>query len=54
VLSPHTYGPDVFMKSSFSASNFPANLAADWDTLFGKLYPTHSIVIGEFGGYYGT
>ena len=54
VLSPHTYGPDVFMKTSFSASNFPANLAADWDTLFGKLYPTHSIVIGEFGGYYGT
>jgi aryl-phospho-beta-D-glucosidase BglC (GH1 family) len=54
VLSPHTYGPDVFVKSSFSASNFPANLAADWDTLFGKLYPTHSIVIGEFGGYYGT
>jgi aryl-phospho-beta-D-glucosidase BglC (GH1 family) len=54
VLTPHTYGPDVFMKTSFSASNFPANLAADWDTLFGKLYPTHSLVIGEFGGYYGT
>ena len=54
VLTPHTYGPDAFMKSSFSASNFPANLAADWDTLFGRFYPTHSVVIGEFGGYYGT
>jgi aryl-phospho-beta-D-glucosidase BglC (GH1 family) len=53
VLSPHTYGPDVFMKSSFSASNFPANLAADWDALFGKFSPTHAVVIGEFGGYYG-
>ena len=54
VLTPHTYGPDAFMKSSFSASNFPANLAADWDTLFGQFYPTHTVVIGEFGGYYGT
>jgi len=53
VLSPHTYGPDVFMKSSFSAPNFPANLAADWDALFGKFSPTHAVVIGEFGGYYG-
>jgi len=54
VLSPHTYGPDVFMKSSFSsASNFPFNLAADWDALFGKFSPTHAVVIGEFGGYYG-
>jgi endoglucanase len=54
VLTPHTYGPDVSMKSSFSASNFPANLAADWDALFGQFYPAHSVVIGEFGGYYGT
>jgi len=53
VLSPHTYGPDVFMKSSFSASNFPANLAADWNTLFGQFNPAHTVVIGEFGGYYG-
>ncbi|MGB5081596.1 MAG: cellulase family glycosylhydrolase, partial [Burkholderiales bacterium] len=54
VLSPHSYGPDAFMKTSFSASNFPANLPADWDTLFGQLYPTRAVVIGEFGGYYGT
>jgi len=41
------------MKSSFSVPSFPANLAADWDTLFGKFSPTHSVVIGEWGGKYG-
>jgi endoglucanase len=54
VLSPHTYGPDVYVKSSFSASNYPANLAADWDTLFGQFYPAHAVAIGEWGGKYGT
>lgn len=54
VLSPHTYGPDVYMKSSFGAPNFPANLPADWDTLFGKLYPAHPVIVGEWGGKYGT
>jgi endoglucanase len=53
VLSPHTYGPDVSVKSSFSASNFPANLAADWDALFGQFNKTQAIVIGEWGGKYG-
>ena len=53
VLSPHTYGPDVYMKSSFSASNFPANLAANWDTLFGQFYLIHPVVVGEWGGKYG-
>lgn len=54
VLSPHTYGPDVFPKTSFSAPNFPANLAADWELLFGQFYPAHAVVPGEFGGRYGT
>jgi aryl-phospho-beta-D-glucosidase BglC (GH1 family) len=54
VLSPHSYGPDAFMKASFGAANFPANLAADWDTLFGQFAQAHAVVIGEFGGYYGT
>jgi aryl-phospho-beta-D-glucosidase BglC (GH1 family) len=54
VLSPHSYGPDAFMKTSFGAANFPANLPADWDTLFGQFAPAHAVVIGEFGGYYGT
>ena len=53
VLSPHTYGPDVYVKSSFSAATFPANLAADWDTLFGQFASKHPIVIGEWGGRYG-
>jgi hypothetical protein len=54
VLSPHTYGPDVYMKSSFSAANFPANLAPQWELLFGKLSPKHPVIIGEWGGRYGT
>ena len=54
VLSPHTYGPDVYMKSSFSASNFPANLAAHWDSLFGQFSRAHPIVPGEWGGRYGN
>ncbi|WP_051101800.1 Calx-beta domain-containing protein [Solimonas variicoloris] len=53
VLSPHTYGPDVYVKSTFNAANFPANLAADWETLFGQFYPTHPVVPGEWGGRYG-
>jgi len=53
VLTPHTYGPDVFAKSSFSAPNFPANLAADWNTLFGQFHRNHAVVIGEWGGWYG-
>jgi aryl-phospho-beta-D-glucosidase BglC (GH1 family)/lysophospholipase L1-like esterase len=53
VLTPHTYGPDVFMKSSFSAPNFPANLPAHWDTLFGQFHQKHAVVIGEWGGWYG-
>ncbi|WP_051362125.1 Calx-beta domain-containing protein [Solimonas soli] len=54
VLSPHTYGPDVYVKSTFSASNFPANLAADWETLFGQFYPAHPVIPGEWGGRYGV
>ena len=54
VLSPHTYGPDVYVKSSFSAANFPANLAADWETLFGKFSSVHPVVVGEWGGQYGS
>jgi aryl-phospho-beta-D-glucosidase BglC (GH1 family) len=54
VLSPHTYGPDVYMKSSFGAADFPANLAADWETLFGRFHAQHPVVVGEWGGKYGT
>jgi len=53
VLSPHTYGPDVYKKSSFDAPDFPANLAADWEQLFGQFEPVHTVVPGEWGGRYG-
>ncbi len=53
VLTPHTYGPDVSMKSTFGSSAFPGNLAADWDTLFGQFYQKQAVVIGEWGGNYG-
>jgi len=54
VLTPHTYGPDVYMKASFGDRSFPANLPADWDALFGRFYPAHAVVVGEWGGRYGN
>jgi endoglucanase len=56
VLAPHTYGPDAlqqFPKDSFGDPRFPANLAADWELLFGQFHPRHAVVLGEFGGFYG-
>lgn len=53
VLSPHTYGPDVYVKSVFEAPNFPANLAAGWETLFGQFSSRYAVVPGEWGGKYG-
>ena len=53
VLSPHTYGPDVYVKPTFDAPDFPANLAADWERLFGQFEPLHTVVPGEWGGRYG-
>ncbi len=53
VLSPHTYGPDVYPKSSFKAANFPTNLIVQWDVLFGQFFRDHPVVIGEWGGQYG-
>ncbi|MEY2655159.1 MAG: hypothetical protein RLZZ524_2187 [Pseudomonadota bacterium] len=54
VLTPHTYGPDVFVKHTFSAANFPANLPADWDKLFGRFASQVPVVLGEWGGRYGN
>ncbi len=54
VLSPHTYGPDVYVKSSFKAATFPANLAAHWEQLFGQFSQVHPVVVGEWGGRYGN
>lgn len=54
VLSPHSYGPDVFFKDTFDDADFPNNLAADWDTLFGQFAQQHPVVVGEWGGQYGS
>ena len=53
VLTPHTYGPDVYVKSSFSAADYPANLPANWDAMFGQFFQKHAVVVGEWGGKYG-
>jgi endoglucanase len=54
VLSPHTYGPDVFAQPYFNDPAFPVNLAAIWDRRFGRFIGAgHAVVIGEFGGKYG-
>jgi aryl-phospho-beta-D-glucosidase BglC (GH1 family) len=52
VLSPHTYGPDVYVKPTFTAATFPANLRADWEQLFGQFASIYTIVPGEWGGRY--
>lgn len=54
VLSPHTYGPDVFAQPYFDEPAFPANMAAIWDRRFGRFVAAgHAVIIGEFGGKYG-
>src|SRR5581483_866358 len=37
VYAPHDYGPDVYPQPWFSASDFPNNLPAVWDTHWGYL-----------------
>jgi endoglucanase len=54
VLSPHVYGPDVFVQPYFNAADFPDNMPDIWETHFGYLAGLgYSVVIGEFGGKYG-
>jgi len=55
VFTPHSYGPSVAAQSYFSASGYPANMPAIWDTFFGHLVGQGFTVIpGEFGGHYTT
>jgi endoglucanase len=55
VFSPHTYGPSVAVLNYFSDANYPNNMPAIWDTLFGHLVGQGFTVIpGEFGGHYVT
>jgi endoglucanase len=54
VLSPHTYGPDVFVQPYFNDPAFPNNMAPIWDRRFGQFIGAgHAVILGEFGGKYG-
>ena len=54
VLSPHTYGPDVFGQPYFNDTTFPANMASIWDRHFGQFIGAgYAVILGEFGGKYG-
>jgi endoglucanase len=54
VLSPHVYGPDVYLQPYFEEADFPSNMPSIWDTQFGNLTDQgQSVVLGEFGGKYG-
>ncbi|NPA27347.1 MAG: glycoside hydrolase family 5 protein [Chloroflexi bacterium] len=54
VLSPHVYGPDVYMQSYFKDPDFPDNMPDIWDLHFGQFAGSYAIVIGEWGGRYGA
>lgn len=55
VLSPHVYGPDVYNQPYFSASDFPSNMPAVWNSHFGDAQAQgYAVVVGETGGKYGT
>ncbi len=55
VLSPHVYGPDVFVQPYFNDATFPDNMPDIWETHFGYLVDRgYSVIIGEFGGRYGN
>jgi endoglucanase len=54
VLSPHVYGPDVYVQDYFSDPNVPENMPAIRYAHFGYLTDLgYSVIIGEFGGKYG-
>lgn len=54
VLSPHVYGPDVYVQSYFTSDDF-SHMPEIWDTHFGfaKTDLDYTLAIGEFGGQYG-
>lgn len=52
VLSPHVYGPGVFMQDYFKTDNFTEKMPQIWDQHFGQCSNVTGIatVIGEWGG----
>ncbi|NPA06118.1 MAG: glycoside hydrolase family 5 protein [Chloroflexi bacterium] len=53
VLSPHVYGPDVYVQGYFNDPRFPDNMPAIWEQHFGRFADQYAMVIGEWGGKYG-
>ena len=52
VLSPHVYGPDVYMMPYFKDPSYPRNMPKIWDTHFGHMASRNAVCAGEFGGKY--
>ncbi len=44
VLSPHVYGPDVYVQPYFNHADFPANLPAIWEAHFGQFADDYPVV----------
>jgi len=54
VLTPHFYGPDVYLYSYFSAPDFPLNMPAIWNTNFGFAKDMgYAVIPTEFGSRHG-
>ena len=53
VYSPHAYGQSVFNFSWLQDANFPNNLPAQYDGMWGYIYKNNiaPVLIGEFGGH---
>ena len=52
VLSPHVYGPDVYMMPYFKTRNFARSMPRIWDLHFGHMASRNAMCPGEFGGKY--
>ena len=52
VYSAHDYSPKVWQQAWFSDPNFPNNLPALWDSMWGNLAKSGQapVLLGEFGG----
>ncbi len=52
VYSAHDYSPKVWQQSWFSHPDFPANMPALWDSMWGYLAKENRtpVLLGEFGG----
>ncbi|WP_454017175.1 glycoside hydrolase family 5 protein [Azospirillum sp. Marseille-Q6669] len=51
VYSVHDYGPSLYMMDWFKAGNFPNNMPAKWDQMWGHFIQNDEtpILVGEFG-----